>query len=56
MEKMRNDYEEKLDAERASHGGVQRNSEAGPQALRETMEKMRNDYEEKLDNELALSD
>ena len=26
MEQMRNNYEEKLDDERAAHGGVQRNS------------------------------
>ena len=56
MERMRNDYEEKLDNERAVHQGAQRESEANIQALRDTMERMRNDYEEKLDRERASNE
>ena len=44
MEKMRNDYEEKLDKERASHDVARRESEANVQALRETMDAIRTDY------------
>ena len=41
---MRNDYEEKLDKERASHDAARRESEANVQALRETMDAIRTDY------------
>jgi hypothetical protein len=44
MEKMRNDYEEKLDKERASHDAARRESEANVRALRETMDAIRTDY------------
>ena len=44
MEKMRNEYEEKLDNERASHEAARRDSEANVQALRETMDAIRADY------------
>ena len=44
MEKMRNEYEEKLDKERASHDATRRDSEANVQALRKTMDAIRSDY------------
>jgi len=56
MEHMRNDYEEKLDNQRASHEAAKRDSESNIQALRDTMERLRNDYEEKLDAERAAHD
>jgi hypothetical protein len=45
MERMRNNYEEKLDRERASNENSKRDSEASIQALRETMDLIRKDYE-----------
>ena len=45
MERMRNDYEEKLDHERASKENSKRDAESSIQALRETMDSIRKDYE-----------
>ena len=56
MEQLRNEYEEKLDSERALFAGSQRESESNVQALRNTMEQLQNDYEEKLDNERASNE
>jgi hypothetical protein len=42
---MRNDYEEKLDRERAAYETSKRDAEANVKALRETMDSIRNDYE-----------
>jgi hypothetical protein len=45
MERLRNDYEEKLDAERAAHDNSRREAESNVKALRETMDAVRSDYE-----------
>ncbi|MDT1985866.1 MAG: hypothetical protein RMX66_03315, partial [Planktomarina sp.] len=45
MERMRNDYEEKFDRERAAHDASRREGESNVKALRETMDAVRNDYE-----------
>jgi hypothetical protein len=45
MERMRNDYEEKFDQDRAAQDASQREAESNVKALRETMDGIRNDYE-----------
>ena len=49
MEHMRNDYEEKLDRDRATHDTSQREAESNVKALRETMDAIRSDYKNNFD-------
>ena len=48
LEQQRNQYEEKLDNERALHEAARREAEQNIQAIRDTMDQMRNNNEEKF--------